>query len=210
MYKLTCAQDCTILLAAQARKIPCMQIGPLIEKLMAAEGLTYENVAARVRAQGAAHVKYQHIQQLVQFPNRRPKYILELARAFGFTVEEFMGLAAASNRISEPRALYTPASLPVRSRLATMEDAVALLRRMVAARDWPNTALTDPFLLWIAQETVAAFTERLNEDNVIDFMQRFNTKLKAQGGNDSDERRSDRQTGEPDADTHQSARKSAR
>ena len=186
-----------------------MQIGPLIEKLMAAEGLTYEAVAARVRDQGAKHVKYQHIQQLVQHPNRVPKYLLELARSFGYSAEEFAELAAASHWVKEPGRSYSPLSPPVRTTLATMEDAVALLKRMAAARDWPESALTDPFLLWIAQETVAVSDERLNESNLISFMQRFNAQLKAQGERDADERGTSGSAGEDDARTGQPARQAA-
>lgn len=178
---------------------------------MAAEGLTYEAVAARVRAQGAKQVKYQHIQQLVQFPNRVPKYLLELAKAFGYTAEEFAELAQGGLGVRDSDGIrYAPLSPSVRTSLAKMEDAVALLKRMAAARDWPETAHTDPLLLWIAQETVATSDDRLNETNLISFMQRFNAQLKAHGERHGDERGAIGSLGAPDAGEGKSARKAAK
>jgi hypothetical protein len=67
-----------------------MLIGEITRGLMEAHGLGVEALAARVRAAGAPNVKYQHIQQLLDTPTRRPRYMLELARAFGMSVEQFL------------------------------------------------------------------------------------------------------------------------
>jgi hypothetical protein len=66
-----------------------MNNGEKIQALMLERGWNYADVARAVRAQGAKTVKYQHIQQLVLFPDRAPRYILELAAAFGMTAEQF-------------------------------------------------------------------------------------------------------------------------
>ena len=63
-------------------------LGPKIEALMRLKDWNLEQTAEAVRAQGAANVKYQYIQQLLDNPNRVPRYLIELAAAFGMTAEQ--------------------------------------------------------------------------------------------------------------------------
>jgi phage repressor protein C with HTH and peptisase S24 domain len=68
-----------------------MSIGDKLPALMALRGFeTLDALAAAVRRAGAPTVKYQHLQQLVKYPNRQPRYLMQLAAVFGMTVEEFM------------------------------------------------------------------------------------------------------------------------
>lgn len=66
-----------------------MLIGEKVKALRGLRGWTFEETAAAVRAQGAKKVRYQHIQQLEHIPTRVPRYLLELAAAFGMSAEEF-------------------------------------------------------------------------------------------------------------------------
>lgn len=63
--------------------------GEKVRALRTARGWSFEETAAQVRSKGAPHVRYQHIQQLEQYPARVPRYLLQLAAAFDMTVEEF-------------------------------------------------------------------------------------------------------------------------
>jgi len=65
-----------------------MQLGEIVLALREANGWTQGDLADRVRACGAQKVQYQHIQNLERSPAMSPRYIVELARAFGKTVEE--------------------------------------------------------------------------------------------------------------------------
>ena len=78
-----------------------MSIGEKVQALITSKGWSLEEVAARVRAAGATNVKYQHIQQLLEFPNRKPRYLLELAAAFGMTGEEVMAWTPAGAEAHE-------------------------------------------------------------------------------------------------------------
>jgi len=63
-------------------------LGENIAALRAANGWTLQELAANVRRCGAPKVQHQHLQQLEAKPNTRPRYLIELACAFGKTVEE--------------------------------------------------------------------------------------------------------------------------
>lgn len=65
-----------------------MQLGEIVLALREANGWSQSDLADRVRACGAQNVQYQHIQNLERAPAMSPRYIVELARAFGKTVEE--------------------------------------------------------------------------------------------------------------------------
>lgn len=68
-----------------------MNIGDKLTALMPLSGFdTLEAVAIAVRRAGAPTVKYQHLQQLLKFPNRQPRYIVQLASIFGMSVEQFI------------------------------------------------------------------------------------------------------------------------
>lgn len=171
-----------------------MQIGESVQRLMAERGLSLEGVAELVRAQGpdAKNVKYQHIQQLIEHPNRRPRFLPELAWAFGMSVEDFLG--RRPRFVNEARPDYVP-SPPVRHGPETMEDAIKLLKYIVAARGLPGDAISDPVLLYIAFEVVSHAEDRVAESNLLDFMQRFNAKLKTEGATNGTEQREAARTG---------------
>lgn len=63
-------------------------LGETVAQLRAANRWSLQDLAARVRQQGARSVKYQHIQNLENKPDLSPRYLPELAAAFGKTVEE--------------------------------------------------------------------------------------------------------------------------
>lgn len=65
-----------------------MLLGEVVTELMKRDGLTFRDVATRVRDAGAKNVRYQHIQQLVANPGRHPRYVVELARSWGMSVEQ--------------------------------------------------------------------------------------------------------------------------
>lgn len=96
-----------------------MNIYDKIAALMPAFGMaTLEEVAEAVRNAGASNVKYQHIQQLRDYPARQPRYLVELANVFNMTVEEFLdwrpgkrvpqprGLTSSPTRIEQPAPSY--------------------------------------------------------------------------------------------------------
>jgi len=66
-----------------------MLTGEKVAAIRALLDWTYAQTAAAVRAHGAKNVRYQHIQQLEENPTRSPRYLLELAAAFGMTAEQF-------------------------------------------------------------------------------------------------------------------------
>lgn len=174
--------------AAQGCKIPCMQLGQIVAGIMKQEGLSLASVAERVRAQGASNVRHQHIQQLIEFPNRRPRYLPELARAFGFTVEELLawevGMPIGGNGMYLSRREHSEVSRDMsremRSRLETMASAVKLLQYIAEIRHDPPEALHDPFLLTIAYEIVSEAGEAVTESNLIEFSRRFAAKQREQ------------------------------
>jgi len=64
------------------------QLGEIVSALRTANGWTLDELASLVRRAGAKNVKHQHLQQLESKPHTRPRYIIELAAAFGKSVEE--------------------------------------------------------------------------------------------------------------------------
>lgn len=63
-------------------------LGETVAALRVANNWSLQELAARVNQAGAQNVRYQHIQQLESKPDTSPRYLVELARAFGKTVEE--------------------------------------------------------------------------------------------------------------------------
>lgn len=63
-------------------------LGKIVTRLRVGNGWSMQDLAARVRHVGAKNVRYQHIQNLENKPNTSPRYLFELAAAFGKTVEE--------------------------------------------------------------------------------------------------------------------------
>lgn len=67
-----------------------MQLGEIAAALRAANGWTLKDLAVQIRRAGASNVKHQHLQQLESKPQMRPRYVIELASAFGKSVEDFL------------------------------------------------------------------------------------------------------------------------
>lgn len=149
-----------------------MQIGLILSELMRSADLTMEAVAERVRAQGATNVRYQHIQQLLEFPNRRPRYLPELARAFGMSVEEFLAYSPGKPfRVNEsPAPPYTSQQLRIDSpTLAASHKLVRLACDMLGVNFEPEEP-DDAELVLLACTYLQARSERaVTPDNVVDF-----------------------------------------
>lgn len=187
-------------IAAQGCKIPSMQLGQIVAGLMKQEGLSLAGLAERVRAQGATNVKHQHIQQLIEFPNRRPRYLPELAKAFGFTVEQLMSWQPGQtpNAVQESSAVYGSMSQDMRSALERMSSTVKLLQYIVEIRQGPPEALHDPYLLTIAHEIVSEAGEAVTDSNLIEFSRRFAARQREREIRDGTQRQSTSGTGGDD------------
>lgn len=141
--------------------------------------LSFEGVAERVRAQGATNVRYQHIQQLIEFPNRRPRYLPELARAFGYTVEAFLSLKSAA--ILQVNELPPPdyVSHVLRIDPETIAAALKLVRlafknlglEIDQEENGEPLAYAYQYLLDRREQTVTA-------ENVVDFSDRLKRRLR--------------------------------
>lgn len=131
--------------------------GEKVHHLRTARGWNYEQTAERVRAQGAKHVRYQHIQQLEYFPKRVPRYFVELAAAFGMTAEEFRawtpeaGNTAGIVRESAPS--YTPD-------LASEIRQISLA--LIVLGDWIHA--TRPAEAPLLERSLVAAAKRLGVD----------------------------------------------
>lgn len=151
-----------------------MQIGKILEALMRETGLNLTQVAERVRAQGAENVRYQHIQGLVDFPNRVPRYLPQLARAFGMTVEQLLMYQPGTPvEVNELRAPYQPShalgSDP--QILAASYQLVRLACKSLEISFDPEVA-SDANLVMLGCSYLAARAEReVTPDNVVDFTQ---------------------------------------
>lgn len=78
-----------------------MLLGEKIKLLMDARGWGVVETARQVSAAGSIQVSYQLIQQLLDDPKRRPRYIIQLARAFDMTAEELE--AWTPEMLNQPR-----------------------------------------------------------------------------------------------------------
>lgn len=192
--------------AAQGCKIPCMhmQLGQIVAGLMKQEGLSLAAVAERVRAQGASNVKHQHIQQLIEFPNRRPRYLPELAKAFGYTVEQLMAWKPGDKpgRVQQGSVVLDAMSHDMRSGLERMASAVKLLQYIVEIQHGPPEALHDPYLLTIAYEIVSEAGEVVTDSNLIEFSRRFAARQRERENSDGTQRKSTSGTGGDDLGAH--------
>jgi hypothetical protein len=156
-----------------------MQLGEIVQDLMRREGLTFEGVAERVRGQGATNVRYQHIQQLLEFPNRRPRYLPELARAFGMTVEEFLAYKPRPGalRVNESPAPW-PTSQALRIDPETIAAALKLVRLAFANLGLEIDQEENAEPLAYAYEYLLGRQESaVTAENVIDFSARLKRKL---------------------------------
>lgn len=150
---------------------------------MRREGLTFESVAERIRARGATNVRYQHIQQLIEFPNRRPRYLPELAHAFGMSVEAFLAYKPTALRLNEAQASW-PA---LRIDPATLAAAMKLVRLAFANLDLKIDQEENGQPLAVAYEYLLARQESaVTAENVIDFSVRLKRMLRAINEEDSD------------------------
>lgn len=156
-----------------------MQIGEIVRALMDRHDLSFEAVAERVRAQGATNVRYQHIQQLIEFPNRRPRYLPELARAFGLSVEQFLEFRASmTTAVNESAAVYLPSHL-LRIDPETIAAALKLVRlafrnlglEIDQEENGEPLAFAYQYLLDRQEQMVTA-------ENVIDFSARLQSRLR--------------------------------
>jgi hypothetical protein len=183
--------------AVQGCKIACMQLGQIVEALMKQEGLSLAGLAERVRAQGATNVKHQHLQQLIEFPNRRPRYLPELAKAFGFTVEQLMNWKPGDipSRVQEPSGVYNVMSHDMRSSLEKMASTVKLLQYIVEIQNGPPEALHDPYLLTIAHEIVSEAGEAVTDSNLVEFSRRFAARQRERENSGGTQRQSTSRTG---------------
>lgn len=184
-------------IAAQGCNITSMQLGEIVAGLMKQEGLSMAGLAERVRAQGATNVKHQHIQQLIESPNRRPRYLPELAKAFGFTVEQLMSWqpGQSPSAIQGSSEVYGSMSQDMRSALEKMSSTVKLLQYIVEIRQGPPEALHDPYLLTIAHEIVSEAGEAVTDSNLIEFSRRFAARQRDREIRDGTQRKSASGTG---------------
>ena len=148
-----------------------MLIGEITRGLMEAHGLGVEALAARVRAAGAPNVKYQHIQQLLDTPTRRPRYIPELARAFGMSVEQFLTWDKGEPlcALSAPRSAQ---SQPVQHDAPTLAASYQLVRLACLAlgSSFDPEDANDASIVILAHNYLAARQEKaVTPDNVVDF-----------------------------------------
>lgn len=188
-------------IAKQGCKIASMQLGQIVAGLMKQEGLSLAGLAERVRAQGATNVKHQHIQQLIEFPNRRPRYLPELAKAFGFTVEQLMSWQPGQTPnpdVHTPSSVFGSMSQDMRSALEKMSSTVKLLQYIVEIRQGPPEALHDPYLLTIAHEIVSEAGETVTDSNLIEFSRRFAARQREREIRDGTQRQSASGTGRDD------------
>lgn len=63
-------------------------LGEIVAQLRSLNGWTMQELASRVTHAGPKSVKYQHIQYIETHVNTAPRYLSQLATAFGKTVEE--------------------------------------------------------------------------------------------------------------------------
>jgi hypothetical protein len=179
-----------------------MQVGEIVRALMAHHGLNFEGVAERVRAQGAKNVRYQHIQQLLEHPNRRPRYLPELARAFGLTVEDFLSYSTAGGgRLKDEAGTYMASHL-LRIDPETIAGALRLVRlafrnlglEIDQEENGLPLAFAYQYLLDRQESTVTA-------ENVIDFSARLRERMErrddtSEQGGPGDAGSGDRQHGQ--------------
>lgn len=117
------------ILAPQPPILPDMHIGDILRHLMDEHGVTTTTVAERVRKAGATTVRHQHIQQLLKHETAKPRYLLELAAAFGMSAEQFINWRPGDSiGVQEAGAAYGSASQPVRLDGDTLASAIQLVR----------------------------------------------------------------------------------
>jgi hypothetical protein len=155
-----------------------MQPGEIVAALMAQTKLSLEGVAERVRGQGAPNVKYQHIQQLLEFPNRRPRYLPELAAAFDMSVEEFLAFKPRS-RVNDSAGDYAPSH-----RLGTSAEILAASTKLVRLAcenlevDFDPEDTSDADIVLRGCSYLYARKEReVTAENVVDFTKWLRKRL---------------------------------
>jgi len=147
-----------------------MLIGDITKGLMDAHGLGVEALAARVRAAGAPNVKYQHLQQLLDIPTRRPRYLPELAKAFGLTVEQFLQWdgGAANGSL----AAYPVQSQSLQLDAPTLAASYQLVRLACLAlgTSFDPERTDDAAIVLLAHQYLSARSEQaVTPVNVVDF-----------------------------------------
>lgn len=161
-----------------------MLIGERVAALMAENGWSYAEVARRVQAEGARNVRYQHIQQLVEHPTRRPAFLVELAAAFGMSAEQFIGRKSQMHVHGKDGVnVATSASQPARSDWRKMRDAQEVLRFLGELRGVPSLE-HDPKALTIAYAFLLEFDTPMSPANTLDIARNLAAKLR---GSESDD-----------------------
>lgn len=140
-HKETCGYDTASKLAPQASRLVPMLLGEKIKLLMEARGWGPVETARQVSAAGPIEVSYQLIQQLLDDPKRRPRYIIQLARAFDMTAEELEAWT--------PDMLNRPMSSRVR---AAEKPANPYLRTIVTWND-PSDLPPEQYVLFRRLDT---------------------------------------------------------
>lgn len=127
-------EDNASILASQAPTLPDMHIGDILRFLMDQHGVNTATVAERVRRAGATTVRHQHIQQILKHQTAKPRYLIELAAAFGMSAEQFINFRPGDNvgELDSPQP-YGNASQPVRLDGDTLASAIKLVRLSHAA-----------------------------------------------------------------------------
>ena len=162
-----------------------MLIGDITKGLMDAHGLGVEALAARVRAAGAPNVKYQHIQQLLDIPTSRPRYLPELAKAFGLTVEQFLQWdgGAANGSL----AAYPVQSQSLQLDAPTLAASYQLVRLACLAlgTSFDPESTDDAAIVLLAHRYLSARSEQaVTPVNVVDFTAHLRKRQISKGVDD--------------------------
>lgn len=165
-----------------------MQIGDIVSALMKEEDLTLEAVAARVRAAGNPKVRYQHIQQLIEIPTRQPRYLPQLAQAFGMTVEQFLSWKPGTKRPSLPAPGEEVRGSQVMGQdpeiLASSYQLVRLACVALGTNFDPETAEDARIVLLAYEYLLVRMQRKVTPDNLVDFTAYLRKRGESQGNAD--------------------------
>lgn len=154
---------------------------------MQAHGLGLETLAARVRAAGAPNVKYQHLQQLLDIPTRRPRYLPELARAFGLSVEQFLAWNGVNADDHLPLPSANAQSQSVQLDAPTLAASYHLVRLACLAlgTTFNPESVEDASIVILAHQYLMARKEKaVTPDNVVDFTAHLRKRQVSKGVDD--------------------------
>ncbi|MBA0362752.1 hypothetical protein [Stenotrophomonas maltophilia] len=162
-----------------------MLIGDITKGLMDAHGLGVEALAARVRAAGAPNVKYQHLQQLLEIPTRRPRYLPELAKAFGLTVEQFLQWDGATGNGSLATQSVQSQSLQLDAPTLAASYQLVRLACLALGTSFDPESTDDAAIVLLAHRYLSARSEQaVTPDNVVDFTAHLRKRQISKGVDD--------------------------